>query len=132
MFGRVPSISLDLQIPIYTTRVYVCVCVFIFFHHEVFFRLQDVQGILESTDQRSCVVNISWVLSAKFHYLRIWKCHISPPKTKTLADSLLERKQYDIMCSKKRWYILIQDISRSWPKANKWRKDTKDKEATLI
>ena len=31
----------------------------------------------------------------------------------------------------KRWYIMIQDISQSWPKADKWQKDTKDKEATL-
>ena len=38
---------------------YVCVCVFIFFYREDFFRLQDVQDILEGTDQRSCVVNIS-------------------------------------------------------------------------
>ena len=36
-----------------------CVCVFIFFHREGFFRLQDIQDILEGTDQRSCVVNIS-------------------------------------------------------------------------
>ena len=49
----------------------VCACVFIFFHREGFFRLQDVQGILEGTDQRSCVVNISWVLYAKFQNLRI-------------------------------------------------------------
>ena len=37
----------------------VCVCVYIFFHREGFFRLQDVQDIPEGTDQRSCVVNIS-------------------------------------------------------------------------
>ena len=44
-----------------TLCVCVCVrvCVFIFFHREGFFRLQDVQDILEGTDQRSCVVNIS-------------------------------------------------------------------------
>ena len=41
-------------------------CVCIFFHREGFFRLQDIQGILEGTDQQSCVVIISWVLSAKF------------------------------------------------------------------
>ena len=58
-----------------------CVCVFIFFHREGFFRLQDVQDILEGTDQRSWVVNISWLRYAKFHHRRIWKCHISPPKT---------------------------------------------------
>ena len=40
--------------------VCVCVCVFIvYIHREGFFRLQDVQDILEGTDQRSCVVNIS-------------------------------------------------------------------------
>ena len=58
-----------------------CVCVFIFFHREGFFRLQDVQDILEGTDQRSWVVNISWLRYAKFHHRRTWKCHISPPKT---------------------------------------------------
>ena len=58
-----------------------CVCVFIFFHREGFFRLQDVQDILEGTDQRSWVVNISWLRYATFHHRRIWKCHISPPKT---------------------------------------------------
>ena len=39
--------------------VCVCVCVFIFFYREGFFRLQNVQDILQGTDQRSCVVNIS-------------------------------------------------------------------------
>ena len=39
--------------------VCVCVYVFIFFHRQGFFLLQDVQDILEGTDQRSCVVNIS-------------------------------------------------------------------------
>ena len=84
----------------------VCVCVrarvFPFFHREGFFRLQNVQDILEGNDQRSCVVNISCVLYAKFHHLRIWKCHISPSKTKTPARNLLERKRYDLMCSTKR------------------------------
>ena len=40
-------------------RVCVCVSVFIFFYREGFFRLQNVQDILQGTDQRSCVVNIS-------------------------------------------------------------------------
>ena len=40
-------------------KVVACVCVFIFFHCEGFFHLQDVEDILEGTDQRSCVVNIS-------------------------------------------------------------------------
>ena len=49
----------------------VCVCVCVFFHREDLFRLQDVQDILEGSDRRFCIVNISWVLSAKFHHLRI-------------------------------------------------------------
>ena len=47
-----------------------CACVFIFFHHEGFFRLQNVQDILEGTDQRSCVVNICWLRYSKFHHRR--------------------------------------------------------------
>ena len=86
-----------------------CVCVYILLPYSA-----NVQDILEGTDQRSCVVNISWVLSAKFHHLRIWKCHISPQKTKTPVRNLLERKRYYIMCSAKRWYILILDINRPW------------------
>ena len=88
-----------------TWQLHVCVC--IFFHREGFFRLHDVQDILEDTDQRFCVVSISWLRYAKFHHCRIWKRHISPPKTKTPAALLLERKRYDINCSTKRLYILI-------------------------
>ena len=85
--------------------VHACACVFLFFHCGGFFRLQNVQDIREGTGQRSCVVNISWLRYAKFYHLCIWKCHISPPKTKTSAETLLERKRY-IMCIAKR-YILI-------------------------
>ena len=111
--------------------VRVCVCVYVFFHREGFFRLQNAQDIIEGTDQQSCVVNISWLRYAKFHHLRIWKCHISPPKTKTPAEPLLERKRYDIMCAAKWWYILIQDINRPWS-YRQVTKHAKDKEATLI
>ena len=53
--------------------VCVCVCVHvcIFFHREGFFRLQNVEDILEGTDQRSRVVNIIWLRYAKFHHRRI-------------------------------------------------------------
>ena len=51
--------------------VCVCACLFIFFHRGGFFRLQNVLDILEGTNQRSCVVNISWLRYAKFHHLRI-------------------------------------------------------------
>ena len=60
-----------------------CVCVFIHFHREGFFRLQDVWDILEGTDQRCYVVSIICCADAKFLHLGIWKYHISPPKTKT-------------------------------------------------
>ena len=73
------------------------VCVFIFFHREGFFRLQDVCNILDGPDQRSCVVNIILGASAKFIYLGIWKCHISPPKTRTLAKHKTGEKTI--------WYI---------------------------
>ena len=65
--------------------VCLCVCLFISFHRGGFFRLQDVRDILEGADQRSYVVNINLGASAKFLHLGIWKCHISPPKTKTPA-----------------------------------------------
>ena len=97
----------------YIMKTCVCVCVFIFFHREGFFRLQDVQDILEGTDQRSCVVNISWLRYAKFHHRCIWKCHISPRKTKTPAALLLERKRYDITRSAKRWYVYWYRIKYS-------------------
>ena len=87
-------------------RARVCVCVWVCVCVCVYILSPWKKDIPEGADQRSCVVNISWVLSAKFHHLRIWKCHISPPKTKTPAEPLLERKRYD-MCSAKRWYILI-------------------------
>ena len=86
----------------------VCVCVFIFFHSEGFFGLQNVQDILQGTDQRSSVVNICWLRYAKFHHRRIWKCHIVPPKTKNSSRSPTGEKTiwYNAI-SAKRWYILI-------------------------
>ena len=64
-------------------EVCVCLCVFILFHRESFFRLQDVWDIPEGTDQRCYVVSIICCAVAKFPHLGIWKYHISPPKTKT-------------------------------------------------
>ena len=49
--------------------VWVCVCVCVCVC--VYNRLQDVSDILVGTDQRSCVVNFSWLLSVKFHHVRI-------------------------------------------------------------
>ena len=87
--------------------ILVCACVFIFFYREGFFCLQDVQDIIEGTYQRSCVLNINLGASAKFLHLVIWKCHISPPKTKTSATA--NRRENDMIYWRpaKRWYILI-------------------------
>ena len=51
-----------------------------------------------------------WVFlgaSAKFLHLYFWIYHISPPKAKTPADRLLERKQWYNVCTRKDdiyWY----------------------------
>ena len=58
-----------------------CACVFILFHREGFFPLQDVCDILEGYGSTMLL----WVL-----------CHISPPKTKLQLADLLERK-YDMI-----------------------------------
>ena len=87
--------------------VCVCVCVFILFHLLVSSDCKTSVTYLRCSDQHSFVVSIISGASAKFLHLRIWKCHISPPKTKTSARSKLERKRYDIICSAERWYILI-------------------------
>ena len=65
--------------------------------------------------------------SAKFIHLAIWKCHISPPKMKLKNADKLERN--DLMYSGHEKIIYI-DIG--YKSANEWRKDIKDKEATLI
>ena len=61
--------------------VYVCVCLCLLLPSARYSRQTW-------RDQRSCVVNINLGASAKFSHLGIWKCRISPPKTKRqLADN---------------------------------------------
>ena len=63
----------------------VCVCVCLYsFTVKASSICKISETYLRGTDQRSSVVNINLGASAKFPYLRIWKCHISPPKTKNL------------------------------------------------
>ena len=95
---------------IYGTLEGIIVCVwFIFFHRDGLSRLQEVQDILKGRDQRSCVVNISWVLSAKFYHLRIWKCHVSPPKTKNSSRQLTKEKTiwYNVLHNDIFWYRIL-------------------------
>ena len=98
-----------------------CVCVFIPFHLLVSSGCMKSLTYVRSSDQRSFVVSISWLCYAKFHHRHIWKCHISPPKTKTPAALLLERKRYDIlMLREKMIYIDIGNKSaRTKPRSYK-------------
>ena len=76
--------------------VCVCVCVCVCSSD-----CKMLKTYLRGSDQRSCVANIYLGVSAKFLHSHIRKCHISPPKTKTPARNILERKRYHIMCSAK-------------------------------
>ena len=66
-------------------------------------------------------------VSAKFIYLGIWKCHISPPKMK--LKNAYELEGNDLIYSGHEKMMFV-DIGYKW--AKEWRKDIKDKEATLI
>ena len=84
----------------------VTVCVFILFHLLVSSGCTTSLTYVRSSDQRSFVVSIL-LASAKFLHLYFWIYLISPPKTKTPAIRLLERKRYDIVCADKddiNWY----------------------------
>ena len=101
-------------------RVCVCVCVCVCLYFFTCWLLPIARRLLHTWDVR---INdpLFWILlraSAKFLHLRVWKCHILPPKTKYPDRSKLERKRYD--------------ISQPRTKTNMWRKDNQDKEATLI
>ena len=133
-FARTPILKNICELLLVCVRVCVRACQCVCLYSSTCWFLLAARHLWHTWDIR---INdlLLWVLlvaSAKFLHLHFRIYHISPPKTETLANSLLERKRYDIMCSMKRWYILIYDISRPRPKADKWRKDTKDKGATLI
>ena len=106
-------------------------CVFILFHREGFFRLQDVWDILQGYG--------STMLCCHYHSRCFCQIPSSPfpnmsyftSKDKTPARWQMERKRYDIWFREKMIYIDIGCKSAT-EQTNKWRKDTKDKEATLI
>ena len=103
--------------------VSLCVfCVFIFFHPEGSFRLQDVRDILEGTEQRFCVMSINPGASAKFLHLGIWKCHISPPKTKNLASKNWRGNDMILTVREKMIYIDIgyKSAPSLYQKMTKW------------
>ena len=98
---------------------WVCVCVYTL-PPAGFFRLHNICDIREKFWITDLLLWVFLEASDKFLHLYFWIYHISPPKTKTLADCLLERKRYDIMFKSAHY------------KNRQWRKDTKDKESTLM
>ena len=89
--------------------VRVCACVCVCLYSFTCWLIPTARCLWHIGDVRNNDL-LLWVLlgaSAKFLHLRFRKCHVSPPKTKTPDRSKLERKRFDIMCSAKRWYILI-------------------------
>ena len=88
----------------------VCVCVFILFHHEGVFRLQDIWDILGRHGRTHVEYHcrcFCQVPSSPF--LKI--SYILPPRTKTPASTNWKENSV-IYGSAKRSYILIYDISR--------------------
>ena len=81
----------------------VCVCVCVYALPPVgFSRLHDICDIRERFGSTIFCCEHFLGASAKFLHLYLRIYLISPPKTKTPAVLLLERKRYDIMCSAKR------------------------------
>ena len=74
---------------------------------------------MRGTDKRSCVVITNLDASAKFLHLRVYKCYISPPKTKLQHGNKLERKRYDIMATCEKMIYIEMGISQQRRKAGK-------------
>ena len=130
---RTPPVAASVlwKFPCRCVCVCVCVCVFILLH------LLLSSGCTTSVTYIEVWINdlLLWVFLgalAKFHHLYFWICHISTPKTKTPADRLLERKLYDIMFALEKMIYIDIGYKSAHYKNRQWRKDTKDKEATLI
>ena len=81
--------------------VYVCVCVYAL-PPVGFFRLHDICDMREKFGSTIFCCEHSLGACAKFLHLFLRIYLISPPKTKTPAVFLQERKRYDIMCSANR------------------------------
>ena len=106
----------------------ICVCVFILFYLLASSGCTTSVTYVRSSDQRFFIV----FLGASAKFLHLYFYHISPPKTKTPADRLLERKRYDIMFALKKVIYIDIGCKSDYYKNQQWRKDTKHKEATII
>ena len=76
--------------------VFVCVCLCVCLYSSIVNPpsiCKISQTYFRDTDQRCYVVSIIPGASAKFLHQRIWKCHMSPPKTKLQHTYKLESNQ---------------------------------------
>ena len=120
-------------------RVYICVCVCVCvcvclysFTCWLLSTARRLWHTLRCSDQRSLVVSIISGASAKFFYLHIWKCHITPQRRK--PQPTLNWRENNMIYNVLREKMIYIDIGykSTHQQTNKWRKDTKDKEAFLI
>ena len=112
----------------------VCVCVCVCLYSFTCWFLPAARHLRHTWEVR---INdlLLWVFlgaAAKFLHLYLRIYLISPPKTKTPADRLLERKRYDIIFALEKTIYIDIGYKSAHYKNRQWRKDTKDKEATLI
>ena len=110
--------------------VYVCVCVYTL-PPVGFFRLHSVCDIREKFGSTVFCCEYFWGLLPSSFISFSESIIFQLQRRKTPADRLLERRLYDIMFDIKMIYIDIEYKSAHY-KNRQWRKNTKDKEATLI
>ena len=127
-------IALVLQVKLHFMGCLVCVCVCVCLYSSTCWFLPAARCLWHTWEVR---INnlLLWVFlgaSAKFVHLYFWIYHISSPKTKTPADRLLERKRYDIIFALEKTIYIDIGYKSAHYKNRQWRKDTKDKEVTLI
>ena len=99
LFGiLVLSEQFDGFVQLHPWCIRVCVCVCVYALPPVgFFQLHDICDIREKFGSTIFCSEHFLGASAKFLHLYLRIYLISPPKTKTRANRLLERKRYDIM-----------------------------------
>ena len=90
--GMLHQYSTNRYLPGVCVCVYVCVCVCLYSSTSWF--LPAAWRLWHTWDVRNndLLLRVLLGASAKFLHLHFWVYHISPPKTKIAADSILERK----------------------------------------
>ena len=110
-------------------------CVYLYsFTMKAYSDCKAFETYARGTDQQYYVEYHSWCFCQVPSSPFLKMSYISPPKTpkdETCSKHKLERKPYDIWFCKKMIYIEIGYKSAA-QEIDKWQKDTKDEEATLI